>query len=275
MKTILVPTDFSLVSRNSIDYASEIAKLSHAKIILFHAYQIPLVNAEVPVPMLSLDEMEKLAIKELEKIKTNISAKYGKEIDIECKCQCGFAVDEINLFAKENKVDLIVMGMHGSGYLFEKLIGSTTTALMNKSTCPVLAIHQNVKFKSIKKIALASDYKELHSQSVLNPLKQWLNLFKAHLFVFNVVPELGMVHTIDTVSEKIKLKDTFHNVEHSFHKTENTELIEGINDFIAQQKIDMLVMIPRQHSWFGSLFHASSTKKMAFHAHIPLLVLHE
>jgi len=40
MKTILVPTDFSKIARNAIDYAVEIAKLTKAKLILFHVYHV-------------------------------------------------------------------------------------------------------------------------------------------------------------------------------------------------------------------------------------------
>ena len=275
MNTILVPTDFSLVSRNAIDYAVEIANKTAAKIVLFHAYQIPLVNAEVPVPMISLDEMEQLAMKELKKIKDNINTKYGSKINIDCICKCGFAIEEINLFAKENNIGLMVMGMRGSGYLVEKLIGSVTTSLMNKSTCPVLAVHQNLKYTEIKKIVLASDFKTVHNQSALNTLKQLANLFKAHVYILNVVANADLVNTIDEVSEKIKMKNDFDGIDYSFHTTENADVVEGVNKFIAEQKMDMLVMIPRVHSWFNSLIHESNTKKMAFHAHVPLLALHD
>jgi nucleotide-binding universal stress UspA family protein len=44
MKTLLVPTDFSAIAQNAIDYAIEIATLTKSKIILFHAYQMWFVN---------------------------------------------------------------------------------------------------------------------------------------------------------------------------------------------------------------------------------------
>ena len=273
--TILAPTDFSLISRNAINYAVEYAVKSNSKLVLFHVYQVPLVNAEVPISLISLEEMEQLALQEMFRIKHDIELKYGENVKIECKCKCGFAVEEINLFAKENKIDLIIMGMQGGGYMIERLMGSTTTSLIKKSTCPVLTIHQNVKFKNISKIVLASDFLEMDNNSILNTLKKLLKTFNAHLCILNVVPELETVNTIDSISETIKMKDSLKGFDYTFHKTENTDVIEGIDNFIFEQKADLIVMIPRIHSWFNTLFHESNTTRMVFHAQIPILALHE
>jgi nucleotide-binding universal stress UspA family protein len=42
MKTIVVPTDFSDISNNAIDYAVDLAKATGCSILVFHAYQVPL-----------------------------------------------------------------------------------------------------------------------------------------------------------------------------------------------------------------------------------------
>ena len=52
-------------------------------------------------------------------------------------------------------------------------------------------------------------------------------------------------------------------------------MVAGINQFVADNKIDMIVFIPKKHSFFNSIFHESNTKRMAFHSTIPLLALHE
>ena len=59
MKTILFPTDYSETAKNALQYALNLAKFSHAKIILLHAYQIPVPTGEVPVMMISPKELEK------------------------------------------------------------------------------------------------------------------------------------------------------------------------------------------------------------------------
>ncbi len=44
-------------------------------------------------------------------------------------------------FAKENDIDLIVMGARGLGLIKGMLIGGVTDAVLKSSPCPVLVIH--------------------------------------------------------------------------------------------------------------------------------------
>ena len=59
MKTILVPTDFSEEARNAAEYAVKLAKEVKAKVILFHTFQVPIPISEVPVMVISENEMLK------------------------------------------------------------------------------------------------------------------------------------------------------------------------------------------------------------------------
>ena len=47
---------------------------------------------------------------------------------------------EIIQYAKENNVDLIVMGTHGHSGLVHVLLGSVTERVVRKAPCPVLTI---------------------------------------------------------------------------------------------------------------------------------------
>lgn len=274
MKTILLPTDFSKAANNAIDYAVEMAKLTQSKMVLFHVYHTPIITSDVPIVIPSLDEMEKQSLSSLDHVKDRIHKKYGSDLSIECKCSCGITVDEINTFAKENAIDMIIMGMQGSGYLVEKIVGSVTTALMKKAACPVLSIDTHVKFKAIKKIVLACDYIETSYKNVLNPLKELAKIFNPHVYVLNVVPQLEVTHTVTEAVEGIKLDHSLEGIEHSFEYSKNEDVVEGINDFVSKNQMDMVVMIPRQHSIFKDIFKRSNTKSVAFHTHVPLLALH-
>jgi hypothetical protein len=84
--------------------------------------------------------------------------------------------------------------------------------------------------------------------------------------------------TKPTISEAvagIKLEKTIEELNHSFHYVKNEDIIEGLNEFALSNKIDLTVMIPRRHSLFTSIFKEPTTKRMAFHTHLPLLTLHE
>jgi nucleotide-binding universal stress UspA family protein len=274
MDTILVPTDFSKNAKNALDYAIEIANVTSSKLMLFHAYQVPDLATELTdIPVIDL---EKLIVRELKKLERYVHATSAKKLTVEYAYRCGFPVEEIRLCAERIKADLMVMGLHGSGFLKEKLIGSVSTVLINNSKCPVMIINQHVKFKRIKNIALAFDYTEIENKSTLLPLNEFIHLFKSHIFIFNVVKsELQAVSSISKAVDGMKLAHALENVEHSFHYSENEDIQEGINKFVLDKNIDMVVMIPHKHSPLHNLFHKSETKKMAFHTKIPLLALNE
>lgn len=274
MKTILVPTDFSKIAQNAIDYAIEIAKRTSSKLILFHVYQLPITPTEVPI-IYPVDQIEKDILEDLHKIEKQIFAKHGKNIPIECQFTTGFPADKIKLYSKKKKVDLIVIGMQGAGYLTEKLIGSVTTSLIRDSRCPVLVIDKHVKFKPIKKIALAYDYKEGTNKSTFDTMKEIANLFDSYVYVLNVVQELETIPAVNEAVAGIKLNHSLEDIKHSFHATKNEDVVEGINEFVDDKKIDMIVMIPRMHSILKTLFVEPHTKRMAFHTKTALLALHE
>ena len=276
MKTILVPTDFSKISRNAIDYAVEMANQTKSKLILFHAYHVPVIPSEVPVMLPTLEEIEMDCMDGLKKIQKTISFKNNKNLTIDCVCKCGLAVDEIKTYTNDNNIDFIVMGIQGAGYLSERLMGSVTTSLIRSAKCPVLIISEHVKFVAPKKIVLACDYLSTQSKSVLKPLEEFVAIFNSHIFVLNVARQFETVPIIEeSTTGFVNLTHSLKNTQHSFHTSENENVVNAINDFVIKQKIDMVVMISRQHSILHSIFHEPTTKHMAFHTNVPLLALHE
>src|SRR5687768_9230307 len=151
MKTILVPVDFSEQSRNAVDYAAEMALYTKSKLILLHIYDNtpPALDIPMVVPM---TEVERGIKEELNRISRNIEQKYGDNLIQRSLVKLGFVVEEINLAAEENNVDLIIMGMAGAGYLAERLLGSTATSVIRRSKKPVLVIGSQMHFKKPRKI---------------------------------------------------------------------------------------------------------------------------
>jgi nucleotide-binding universal stress UspA family protein len=274
MKTILVPTDFSKASINAIDYAMEIAKLLKAKLILYHVYHIPVMVTEI-TSMETEEDIEKLSILNLKKIKEKLLLKHGKEISISFKTNNGNVEDRINLFTKNNKIDLIVMGIKGGGFLKEKIIGSITTSVLRKAICPVIAVDQKVKFKTIKKIVFACDYANENNAKILKPLKEIANLFDVHIYVLKIAGQFEICPSPEELELKFKdMKKSLKDFEHTYHCAYNVNVVDGINEFVETKKIDMVVMIPQRYTLIDYIFHTPETKKMAFHSKVPLLALH-
>ena len=270
MKTILVPTDFSKASKNAAEYAVQLAGNINAKIILFHAFQIPVPTTEVPVMVITPDEFEKENEARLKKEVEGLKRKNN--IEIEYLTSPGFAVDEILTIEKEKNIDLIVMGMSGAGKISEALIGSITTATLRKATTPVLIIPEKSIYKNPEKIVFAFDYDPRTDAHTLDALMELMKTFDSKIYIVNVKQKKELV-SVEAAVTGLKLEGKLSNVEHVYYFPENKDLVEGINEFVQDKHADMVAVIPHRYNLLDRLFHTSISKKMAFHTYVPLLAL--
>ncbi|MDI1354241.1 MAG: universal stress protein [bacterium] len=273
MKTILATSDFSPASLNAARYAAELAAKAGAKLILLHVYHPPVMVSEGYIVTPSLDEMKEDSNARLKLICDKLQSEQEGKLDLEFQSKVGLAADEIDLFAKEKQVDLVIMGMQSSSKMAEKLFGSTTTSFLSRTLCTTLSIQQDVKFKDVKKIAYASDYKEYHT-NLPEILRDLIKLWGASIHILHVFPEQGEIPSYNEAIAGIKLEQQLQGIEHTFHAIVNKDVVQGINDYITANKSDMVVMTPRKHSFIESLFKEPNTKRMAFHSNIPLLTIH-
>jgi nucleotide-binding universal stress UspA family protein len=271
MKTIIVPTDFSENAANACEYAIGLAKETGAKVILFHAFHVPVPATDMPVMVVTPEELE---IENRRKLEMDASALRGQHagVSIEIATRAGFAVEEISAIAKEVNADLIVMGIHEMGTIDELLIGSTTTDVMDKTHCPVLVIPANVKFVKPQTIALASDLKDLSDSCSLDIVKELAHLFHAKLDVLTVVKP-GKTPSVKEAAAGIRLEHRLEDIDHTHHFPVSDNVQEGIKNYVDQFAPGMLVMVHRKHNFFEKLFGESTTQKAAFHTHIPLLAM--
>lgn len=273
MKTILVPTDYSETALNAAEYAIEIAKIMKAKIILLHIFDVPVAVTDIPVTITTYEDYEKIKKEQLKKYESELLAKYGKSVSISSILKPGYVNDEIKDTVIEKKITLIVMGITGAGRLPELLIGSNVSRVIKNIDCPTITIHENIKFRPIKKVALATDYDEVEESNAFEKVIDFIKLFRAKLVLINVIDPAEKVSYKKELSGAL-LEHIFDEIDHTISFRKNEDVVDGINNFVDRHHIDMLVMLPKKHSLFFRLFHESNTKKMAFHTHVPLLTIH-
>jgi nucleotide-binding universal stress UspA family protein len=275
MKTILIPTDFSETARNAANYAIEFAKQIGAELFLLHVFHIPIATSEAPIMIRSFDELEKDNLENLKLLEQELRTQHGLTNPIECIVKPGFIIDEIRETIKEKNIDLVVMGITGANKLVELLIGSNTIGVIKGVKCPTLIVPKNAKFKPIKTIAYACDFEEIKDESALQELKAFVQQMNAQLLILNVVdPAEEKVSTEKAISG-VRIEHIFENVSHTLHFPEDDDIVHAINNFVDTHDVDLLVMVPHKHSIFTRMVREGSTKKMAFHTHVPLLAIHD
>ena len=140
LKKILCPIDFSACSTYALTYAIDLSLKDHASLYLIHVIETYMGDIGDILKQIDLllddkqtDNLKMRLINLIhDEIRTNIS--------IDTLVVKGAPFVEIIKAAKDNQVDLIVMGTHGKTGLDYILIGSVAERVIQRSPCPVLSI---------------------------------------------------------------------------------------------------------------------------------------
>lgn len=144
IQRILVPTDFSEPSDEALAYAKGLAQAFGASLRVLHVLEDLAAHAwttEVYVAALPgvHEEMERQA---RERLDQQLSAEERTRYRAEVVLRMGSPFVEIIRYAREEKVDLIVLGTHGRGAIAHMLLGSVAERVVRKAPCPVLTVRR-------------------------------------------------------------------------------------------------------------------------------------
>jgi nucleotide-binding universal stress UspA family protein len=142
LKTILVPTDFSQASEVALRYGKAFAEAFGASLHLLHVVEEPLVPAwtsEGYIPALEgvRQELERRAREKLEQL---LQPDERQQYQVQLALRTGSPFVEIIRYARDQQIDLIVMGTHGRGPIAHMLLGSVAERVVRKAPCPVLTV---------------------------------------------------------------------------------------------------------------------------------------
>lgn len=269
MKKILAAVDFSETSKNSLNYAVNMAQWLHADLILLHVIYTPaFISDEYSQMVLPAFSLKEDCDRELMKMQQGIQEENPR-MKVEYVCVSGVPSDEVVAFASANHVDLIIAGIQGVGYVTERWIGSTASAVMKQARCPVIVVDREQAFTEPRKIVLATDFETIPDRATFRKLETLTTAFKAHLHVLHV--HNGPIK--DGSEKREALKEQLGGIQYSFCYAENADVIRGINEFVEKLKMDMVVMLPHRHTFVERIFRESNTTRLAFHSQVPILTL--
>jgi nucleotide-binding universal stress UspA family protein len=272
MRTILVPTDFSLAAENAVQYAAQLAKKINGKVIIAN---LKLVDNLETAPPLEYCRYIRNEPQILEEMSDAIKSKY--EID------CSFIAERTE-HSLQNAIeklsiesDLIVMGTNGADDLYSLFFGTNTYHVITKVKCPVLVVPEGVSYKPIEKIIFAWDYTNNNEKA----FSQMLNLLQGYH------PQIILLHISQdktAVSEEV-FKAIKDKIESGVGRNENIlfarefskdkgYFADFIHESMEDEDADLLSITYYDRALLPKLFHGSITKRISEAANYPLLVLH-
>jgi len=276
MKKILIPTDFSETSMNAIKYAMELFKYDKSEFTIMNAFADEVYK--------NTKEMRREDFEEYKEIcQRNIDRKLNKEILEMLKIspnprhkynyvsRFGSLVDEANEIVDKESIDVVVMGTKGETNDRSITFGSNTLQVIKYVKCPVLAVPVEYNEGSPQNILFPTDYMIPFKRRELKLLSTLAMSFVATINFLYISDFKGMSHR--QLDNRSFLDCCFTDNKCSFLQVPEKDITETVNETIANQKVDMLVMVNQRHSYLENILYNSTIEKIGLQIKIPFLVL--
>jgi universal stress protein A len=143
LKRILVPVDFSPLSKKALLYATRLAQQFGTEVDIFHVVEPeipPAFDGFMITPPPVSDGVTTRSAGQLKSL-VNLVRKAGVT-HVTSSVRCGLAAFEIIEAAKKLDVDLIVIATHGYTGWKHFAIGSTAERVVRAAPCPVLVVRE-------------------------------------------------------------------------------------------------------------------------------------
>lgn len=278
-RKILLPTDFSENSWNAIKYAIELFKNESCDFYILNVFTtIGFASDNIMVPEMgeiAFNAVKKNSDKGLDKILYRISLrKDNPNHEFFTISKYDTLLFSIKEAVENHNIDLIIMGTKGSSNVLTTFFGSNTVNVMEKvRNCPVLAIPEKIPFGEPKEIVFPTSLKTKYKSIELQHLVNIADINNASIRILHIQDENSL--NKNQLENKKILEDNFKSIEHSFHYIRDVDLYTSLYKFIELMKIDIVVFINKEHSFFENVFSNPMVKELGYHSKIPVLTLHE
>ena len=273
MKKIIVPVDFSIYSESALQTAAFLAKQNNAEVIVVHMLELSnaLINQSDNSSQQETFFYLKLAEKKFNEF---LQKDYLSGVKVTPIIKHFKIFGELDVLAREEDVDLIVMGSKGVSGLKEMFIGSNTEKVIRYAHIPVLVIKEKPITKKIEKVVFACDFSDddvaplLKAQSFFKSLNTTIDL------VYVQTPSAKFKSTLE-LKEKMqgffdKLGEVSFNKE-QIHIVSDYTVEDGLRYYVNTNKIEMLAIATRGRKGMSHFFEGSITEGVANHSNFPLL----
>jgi nucleotide-binding universal stress UspA family protein len=262
---ILLPTDFSENATLAAEFAFDLAQKGRGTVHVLNAYDLPYSDRSMTTALLEV--MKENAEKNMEAFEKKLRS-FGTDYTTEILL--GNPIRLIKEKARDKNIDLVVMGTKGASGLEEVLIGSNAASVIHNVTKPVLIVPPKAKLKAVEKMIFATDFELENDRPALQQLRQFAQLYEAKIDVVHVQKNEG-----SRSGSRQLVEEVLHNLPHEYTILHNHNIEEAVTQEAEKENADMIVSIAHRYGFFEGLFHRSISSKLAYHTHLPLLVLTE
>lgn len=274
MPRFLVPIDFSPISVNAALYAVQMAeKMPRKEVILYNVIEEIHAGSDGTPIDFNGDVLMASNLAALENLQVSLFEMGMSPMEI--VAEFGDLHQKLKPAVSKYNVDMVVMGIKGNASFDDIALGRNAIELSRNNNCPVMIVPPEAMFKGSGKVAIAVEYTNADSTISLKPIKKWLDVLMPELHIVYVAHPGNGTLTEAQQAEKKKLKAMFSDYPLVFSDVEAKSFSDGINDYIDQNNIDHVILFPKKNALFANVFSNTTTRKLAYHSHVPIISVHE
>jgi len=271
MHNILIPVDFSPASAQALRYAYRLNARFIDRLQILHLFDIPItVGDDADLYLKNYDAYRKSYDTELWEFVASNKGEY--HFDTEVYTTSGGHYQGIVDFARHHKPELIVIGNRGAGAIRKWLFGSVARYLLSHPPIPVIGVPEDYPISDTRHVMVATDMITTIPSQGIDFLKTFLERTQAKLTIFHA-REKG----------EVVLKEEGKALE-QFRKDLGTEPVtrvlkphqhisQCIDEYIAENRVDLLVTLPHAHTWLDRMLIGSETSELASIVKVPIMSL--
>ena len=146
LRRILVPIDFSDHSKKALQYAIPFAEQFKSSIDLLYVVEPTVYPADFSFGQVGFPSVEdELRQRGAEELHALVKSEIGTRVEARFDVRTGKAFNEIDQYAQEEGIDLIIIATHGHSGMEHVLFGSTAEKVVRYAPCPVLVVRLTEK----------------------------------------------------------------------------------------------------------------------------------
>jgi nucleotide-binding universal stress UspA family protein len=273
MHHFIVPIDFSETSKNAARFAAHLTKgIPGAHLILYHVFGSLEVGSDSS-PLQRDDEAKKSVMElALASVQTELSGMTQARISCVAEEDSDFP-SSLEKYVRHFEIELIVMGITGASRIGQILMGSNTLKIVRRHIAPVIIVPPNAQFKEAKNVMFISDFRDIEETMPIQDIREVLHLFNPTLHVVNVDSDHYVELTEEYKIERAKLHAMIEEFNPEYYFIRMFDFMDAINQFVEDKRIDLILTVPKNHSFISNLFKTTHTSKLAYHSHVPILAV--
>ncbi|WP_297693837.1 universal stress protein [uncultured Eudoraea sp.] len=278
MKTILCATDYSDNSISALKLANVFCDKLNADLHVIHVFDISATF--ISTVSLAYARLEEAAFNShREKLDAfcwkHLNLKDEEKRPVIHVVENSIESDGILEKAEKIKADLILVGMTGSNIVKDLFMGSTATALIEKSPVPVLSVPHNSGVIELSTIVYATAFEEADILAI-EKISEFASAFNSEIKLIHVSTkkEYSGEDQMHWFKEMLKEKVTYKNISFEFRLSD--DILNTLKAYLKEVDAGILVMLEREgDTLIPNLWHFDLVKRMKLERLVPLLSFHK